>query len=87
MSHENLLPLFGIFSDEDYVYLILELMPDGNVQQLRKRKNMSEKQVAYLVRQVAEGLKALHCERVIHRDLKPENLLLIDVDSFQYRVT
>ena len=39
-------------------------------------KGLTEKQIAYVARQMMDGLLYLHRNRVIHRDLKAENLLL-----------
>ena len=37
---------------------------------------MTEKQIAYVTRQMCDGLLYLHRNRVIHRDLKAGNVLL-----------
>ncbi len=54
----------------------MELLPDGSLQQVKKKKKLPEKEAADILRQVACGLKYMHQEYVIHRDLKPENLFL-----------
>lgn len=38
-NHPNILKLYGVFNDEDYVYLILEYMEEGTLySQLKKKK-------------------------------------------------
>jgi serine/threonine protein kinase len=71
--------LYGCFQDEDSLYLVLEALPDGSLQQVKKKRKLPEKETAAIVRQVSEGLKYMHEEYVIHRDLKPENLFVNDV--------
>lgn len=71
LNHSHLTALYGYFHDEDHLYLILELLPDGSLQQVKKKRKLPEKEATDIVRQVAEGLKYMHEEYVIHRDLKP----------------
>jgi serine/threonine protein kinase len=52
--------IYGYFHDEDYLYLILELLPDGSLQQVKKKRKLPEKEAADIVRQVALGLKYMH---------------------------
>jgi serine/threonine protein kinase len=70
-NHQHLTSLYGYFQDEENLYLILELLPDGSLQQIKKKRKLPEKETANIVKQVAEGLKYMHEESVIHRDLKP----------------
>ena len=41
-----------------------------------KRKYMSEKDAAYIIRQVLSAITYCHSKGVVHRDLKPENVLI-----------
>lgn len=65
---------FGV-SDGGVVYIAMELMEGGSVEQERPRFG----DVAWalpLLRQLAEALNAIHSRGVIHRDVKPSNLLI-----------
>jgi serine/threonine protein kinase len=79
LNHSHLTALYGYFHDPDNLYLILELLPDGSLQQVKKKRKLPQNEAAALLRQVVEGLKYMHEEYVIHRDLKPENLFLNQV--------
>jgi len=71
LKHKHLTQIFGIFSEEEHFYLILELLPDGSMSQVHKKKKIPEKQTSRYVRQICEGLRSMHKEDIIHRDLKP----------------
>jgi len=77
LHHPNVVEFQGVFQDDNYVYILLELCPNGTVlDQLRKHTPFSEDEAANYLRQILEGLVYLHANRVIHRDLKLQNFLL-----------
>lgn len=43
LNHSNLTALYGCFHDEENIYLILEALPDGSLQQVKKKKKLPEK--------------------------------------------
>ena len=45
---------------------------------LKNRKTLTEPEVRYYLRQLIEGCRYTHGERIIHRDLKLGNMLLND---------
>ena len=86
MSHPNVLRMFDHFFDADYIYIMLEFAPGGEMyDKLEHAKNQrfSEAKAACYTRDVAAGLDYIHSLDVIHRDLKPENLLLTRDDTVQ----
>lgn len=43
LNHENILKLYGVFDDDENIYLILEFMEEGNLYGvLKKNKKLSE---------------------------------------------
>lgn len=52
--------LYGAFHDEKFVYLILEALPDGSLQQVKRKKKLPEEETAAIINQVGEGLKYMH---------------------------
>ena len=70
-------------TSRDFGYLILDLY-EQNLEEYMKAdgKTMTETSVREMIRQILQGLKALHSRepRILHRDLKPSNIL-VDVNG------
>ena len=60
LNHPHLTSLYGYFHDQEYLYLVLEALPDGSLQNVKKKKKLSEKESASIIKQVAEGLREMH---------------------------
>ncbi len=78
------------FQDLENLYLVLELMPGGDLRSYAKRvKSFTEQQasmgpalrVEFIIACVMCGLEYLHHKGVVHRDIKPANLV-IDKDGY-----
>ena len=70
-------------SNPDFGYLILDLYEQSLEEYINEKgKTMTETDVQKMIRQILQGLKALHSRepRILHRDLKPSNIL-VDVNG------
>lgn len=78
LKHPSILELYTFFEDIDYVYLVLQLAQNGELQRyLREQKKiMNELEAANVLKQVVDGLLYLHSHRIVHRDISLSNLLL-----------
>ncbi|EZA49997.1 Serine/threonine-protein kinase PLK4 [Ooceraea biroi] len=79
LKHPAILELYTCFEDANYVYLVLELCHNGELQRFLKAqgtKVLSEDHAAPIIRQVVQGLLYLHSHQILHRDLSLSNLLL-----------
>ncbi len=78
LSHPSILQLHAFFEDQDFVYLVLELCENGELQHYLKASGqpLTEDEARGVMIQVVEGLLYLHSHNILHRDLSLANLLL-----------
>ena len=80
LSHPNIVEVFDFGEENGASYLVMELVPDGSLRTLLRRKATGQGWTLGLgidlVRQAAEGLAYAHEHGMVHRDIKPDNLLL-----------
>ena len=79
MKHRHVVDFRGYFEDDTSVYILLELCRRRSLMELHKRrKDLTEPEVRYYMRQLLGAMVYLHSNKVIHRDLKLGNLFLND---------
>ena len=66
--------------DDDRPYLVMSYADQGTLADRLESDGFSVPQACEVVRQVGEGLHALHQRGVLHRDIKPANVLFRTVD-------
>jgi STE20-like kinase len=77
-SHKNIIKLYDAFFHDTKLWMFIEYCDGGALDSIivDLEKGLTEKQIAYVTREMVEGLAHLHTHRVIHRDLKAGNVLL-----------
>ncbi len=86
VKHKNVVKIieFGISSRDEIPYIVMEFISGKSLKHLIKNADfLSFTRKAYIIRQVAESLVAIHSCGICHRDIKPDNIL---VDS-DHKVT
>uniref|UniRef100_A0A8C0HW47 Serine/threonine-protein kinase PLK4 n=1 Tax=Balaenoptera musculus TaxID=9771 RepID=A0A8C0HW47_BALMU len=70
--------LYNYFEDNNYVYLVLEMCHNGEMNRYLKnrRKPFSENEARHFMHQIITGMLYLHSHGILHRDLTLSNLLL-----------
>jgi serine/threonine protein kinase len=65
---------FGWFEDPESVYLAMEYVPLGDLEENVQGigGTIKEAEVRDITNQILEGLKIMHLEKFVHRDLKPQ---------------
>ncbi|XP_031436251.2 LOW QUALITY PROTEIN: serine/threonine-protein kinase PLK4 [Clupea harengus] len=78
LKHPSILELYNYFEDSNYVYLVLEMCPNGEMSRYLKdrKKPFTEKEARHFMQQIVCGMLYLHTHGILHRDLTLSNLLL-----------
>ncbi|CAN2388851.1 positive regulation of centriole replication [Pristimantis euphronides] len=78
LKHPSILELYNYFEDSNYVYLILEMCHNGEMNRYLKnrKKPFAEREARHFMEQIVKGMLYLHSHGILHRDLTLSNLLL-----------
>mmetsp|Transcript_36748 Transcript_36748/g.27201 ORF Transcript_36748/g.27201 Transcript_36748/m.27201 type:complete len:212 (-) Transcript_36748:675-1310(-) len=77
LDHPNIVKLYEVFEDKNYIYLVTELCTGGELfDEIIVKQHFSEVDAAKVIQQVLSAVSYCHKNKVVHRDLKPENILL-----------
>ena len=77
ISHPHLVQLYHLLETTEYVFLVMEFLPGGELyDHIVSKKKLSEEECFLFFSQIVSSVEYLHSLNIAHRDLKPENLLL-----------
>nr|XP_024656399.1 mitogen-activated protein kinase kinase kinase kinase 2-like [Maylandia zebra] len=78
-KHRNIVAYYGSYIRANKLWICMEFCGGGSLQDIYHVTGpLSEPQIAYICREMLQGLEYLHAERKIHRDIKGANILLND---------
>lgn len=79
MAHANsewIISLHFSFQCDQFLYMIMDYMPGGDLVNLMSNYEIPEKWARFYIAEVVLALDAIHTLGYIHRDVKPDNMLL-----------
>lgn len=81
-SNKHIIKVEETFDEEDSFYIIFEKVNGGPlINAIARCKSLTEREVAAVVRELADAIAFLHSINIAHRDLKPDNILCVNTDS------
>ena len=79
-QHPNIIKLYDIFENEDFIYIIMEYCGGGDLFSYIKKRGfkLQEERACEIIHKICVAVYFMHSYGIIHRDLKPENILMTD---------
>jgi len=75
-KHPNIISYHESFHVSDEIWIVMEFMEGGTLSEASHQYPFQESNIAYVAREVLQGLQYLHGHNLVHRDLKSQNIMM-----------
>ena len=79
LSHPNIVEVYDVGEDNGLYYIVMEYIEGKHLKQLlKKRGNLTVREVVDIMLQLTDGMSSAHDSYIIHRDIKPQNIMILE---------
>ena len=71
IRHPFIANMVCAFNDRDNLYLVMDLLPGGDLRSYMGEFVFSEEQTKFLIACIVVALEFVHSQSIFHRDIKP----------------
>ncbi|KAJ2747214.1 serine/threonine protein kinase [Coemansia sp. BCRC 34301] len=87
VRYPSIVMVHGVFRERDYLYLVLDLAPDGELfDEIVRREFLAEDDARRVLLQLLLAIRHLNRLGIVHRDIKLENILLSDRHNLRIKL-
>lgn len=77
LRHPNICPVYEVGESDGQHFIVMAYIRGQSLATvIQNRKGYTDRQVALVVRKLAQALEAAHQKSIVHRDLKPANVMI-----------
>ena len=76
IRHPNVVRLYHLGTADGLKFMSMQYIEGETLNALRKQRKFPPQEAALVVRQISEGLSAVHAKHVVHRDLNTRNVMM-----------
>ena len=77
LSHQNIVSIYDVGSENDVDYIVMELMEGVTLKEyLRTKGRLDWTEALYFAQQISLALLHAHSRGIIHQDVKPQNVII-----------
>ncbi|CAD8213388.1 unnamed protein product [Paramecium octaurelia] len=78
INHPYIVRLVESFENKSHIYLVTELIKDGDLYDyVEEKKYLAEEEAALVLSQLIDALESIQQMGIVHRDIKPENIMIV----------